>query len=87
MGDILFLGGDRRGRNSRRVDDSEKVAIGAWSTERPTSEGWYFWKVGPNPCDPFFWCSYYVESGGGDATLWQNGICVSWPEGGMWREA
>lgn len=67
-----------------------------WTKERPTKEGWYFWRKSKVQSDPWKWNTYFIVDEGEDSrmtdmqgdpvrfTCWEAGSDVYWPKGGWW---
>ena len=61
-----------------------------WQKERPTEEGWYFWRKTKLMVDPWKWEAYFISNEGSEAEpdmrCWANvGVEVHWPTGGWWN--
>jgi len=33
-----------------------------WTNDKPTIEGWYFWRRNGHVSDPLHWYAYYIET-------------------------
>ena len=54
-----------------------------WDKDKPTEEGWYFWRKTKVQSDPWKWNTYYLIPN--EAECWENGTEVFWPKGGQWQ--
>ena len=52
-----------------------------WAKEKPTTEGWYFWRKRKTQNDPFNWLAFFVDR---DGEVWESGTNVTDPPGGWW---
>jgi len=55
-----------------------------WTKEKPTEEGWYFWKARKNTQDQWKFFAYFILKEGDDYTCWADGADSLWPVGGWW---
>lgn len=53
-----------------------------WTKEKPSVEGWYFWKKSKTTKDPWkFSTIFYISR---DNTYWETGTLIIPPKGGWW---
>ena len=55
-----------------------------WTKNKPTEEGWYFWKARKNTQDRRKFFAYYVSKENDGYTCWADGAELLWPDGGWW---
>lgn len=60
-----------------------------WTKDKPTKDGWYFWRPRKTTRDPCRWLPYYcaaAEDDGEEPEDWFDGIGVGGccPNGGWW---
>ena len=57
-----------------------------WTNDKPTIEGWYFWRKRIKQTDSWGWHCYYMEQlhTSGDLEAWENGTDVKLPANGQW---
>ena len=53
-----------------------------WTNEKPSVEGWYFWKRRIKDSDSFHWGCYFYERG--TEQFWLGGSESAAPNGGQW---